>query len=881
MPSLIARLRAALFRLLGLARRHSLDDRMREEMTFHVDMLAERNAGGRQPSDDARRAALIAFGARQQHSEDARDAWRSRVVEESARDVRFALRALRRAPTFTAAVVLSLGIGIGATSTIYTITERVVLRPLPYGGGGPLALVTGIVRNDPGAIKSASFPDYADWVTGNPLVESSAAFSVWGATLSGTGAPEQLGGSRVSANFFRTLGVAPRLGRGFRADDDVPGAPPVVVIAHSLWTRRFNSDPQLIGQTIKLSGTMHTVIGVLPDDFRDPEPFYHQHAELWKPLNIPPTAARGSRFLRALIRFRPGVTIDRAQRNLDVIAHRLADEFPASNRNRGVRVTSLQEQVVGASRPILFAVLGAAACLLLIVCGNVASLVLARHTVRSPEIALRTAMGAARERVARLLFAESAVLALGGGVVAIGIAVAATAALRRLAPADLPRAQEIVVDPQVVAVTMAITVLTAVIFGLVPAVRASRADLATMLRDGGRRSTSSGTSRSAIVVVELALSLVLLASAGLLTKSLVRLTAVPTGLDPTHLLSFRVSVPGARYQTDSSRRAFFRVLEQRVSSATGLADVATVSAVPFTQINDIMLSIAGDERNPSPTGERFMARSASPGYFKVMRIPILAGREFTIADTARGQAVAILTHAGAIRAFGTDNPIGRRLIINPGDSTRITVVGVVADVRFKGPREESDPELYQPEEQQPWSSNAIVLRTAGDPMAMLARVRTATQSLDADIAVADVKPMSELLGAYMARQRFYASVFGLFAVTALLLSAIGIYGVIAYVVAQRRKEIAVRIALGAQTSDILRKFVLQAVTLTGIGLAIGVAGSLSVARVLGSLLFQVAPSDVTTMVGAGVILSAIGVAASIVPAIAATRISPASALRSE
>lgn len=883
MASLLARLRGTFARLLGLAQRRSLDERMREEMAFHVDMQTRRTAAAGVPPDEARRAAHVAFGGRQHHAEDARDAWRNRLIDESVRDARFALRSLGRSPTFTAAVVLSLAIGIGATSTVYTITERVVLRPLPYGGGGPLAIVTGVVQNDPGAINSASFPDYADWVKDNPIVETSAAFAVWGATLTGAGAPEQLGGSRVTADFFRTLGVMPRLGRGFRADDDVPGAPAVVVIAHSLWTRRFNSDPQIVGKMIKLSGTMHTVVGVLPPDFRDPEPFYHQHAEVWRPLNIPPTARRGSRFLRAMIRFRPGVTIEQAQRNLDVVARRLAASYPESNRNRGVRVTSLQDQVVGASKPVLFAVLVAAGCLLLIVCGNVASLVLARHTVRGPEIALRSAMGASRARVGRLLFAESVVLALAGGAVGMGIAFAATAALRATAPADLPRVQEIVVDPRVIAVTMAVTVLTAVVFGLAPAVRASRADLAMMLRDGGHRSTSSGTSRSAIVIAELALSLVLLASAGLLTKSLVRLTAVPTGLDPSGLLSFRVSIPRSRYPTDSSRRLFFRALERRISDATGLAGVATVSAVPFTQINDILMSIAGDERHPSPTGLRFMARSASPGYFTVMRIPIIAGREFTATDTASGEPVAILTRAGAIRAFGSENPIGRRLMASIGDTTRITVVGVTADVRFNGPQEENDPELYQPEEQQPWSSNAIVVRApaGSDPMALVPRVRAATQAFDADIAVASITPMRELLSAYMARQRFYASVFGLFAVTAALLSAIGIYGVIAYVVAQRRKEIAVRIALGAQTADILRRFVLQAVALTGIGLAIGAVGSVSVARLLGSLLFQVAPSDVSTMLGAGATLAAIGVAASIVPAVAATRISPATALRAE
>jgi putative ABC transport system permease protein len=880
MPTHLARLRAMTGRIIGLIRRDEMNLRLEEEMRVHVEMQTERNVRDGMPPAGARRAALLAFGGRQRHTEDARDAWRSRLVEETVRDARFAARSLRRSPTFTAAVILSLGIGIGATSTVYTVTERVVLRPLPYGRDGELAMLWSRVENDPGAINMASFADYSDLVTNNRDVEHSAAFSVWLATLSGAGSPEQLVGSRVSADFFPTLGMAPMLGRGFRPDEDIPGAPNVAVLAYSAWQRRFAGDSSIVGRLIKLNGVPYTVIGVMPSTFRDPEPAFKQRAEVWRPLNLTPaTQPRGARYLRTIVRLRPGVTVEKAQRDFDVITQRLARSYPETNRDRGVHVVSMQEQVVGGSRPILFAVLGAAACLLLIVCGNVASLVMARHLVRSTEIALRTAMGAPGERVARMLFIESLILSLGGGAVALAITAAATGALRRIAPPDVPRVNEIAIDPRALGVTMLVTLGAALLFGLAPAIRASRADLASMLRDGGRRFTATSRSRGAIVVAELALSLVLLASAGLLTKSLIRLTAVPTGLDVQGVLSFRVTLPMARYPSDAARRVFFNALERRIGAESGVAAAATVSAVPFTQINDNIMRVAGDERSPQPAGFRLMRRSASPGYFRLMRIPILAGREFTASDTVGAPPVAVITRAAAMRIFATENAIGRRIIEDIGDTTRLTVIGVVADVRFNGPVDNTEPELFRPEEQLPWMSNAIAVRAQHDPLELIPRMRAAVQSLDADIAVADPRPMVDLLAAYRARQRFYAAVFGLFAMTALMLSAIGIYGVIAYVVAQQRKEIAVRMALGAQTRDILRRFVGQALALTGFGMTIGVVGSLAAARAIQTLLFDVGPGDVTTLIGSACALAAIGVAASAVPALRATRISPAETLR--
>ena len=883
MPSLWSRVRSAVQLVAGFRRLPDEERDMRDEMQFHVDMQATEFVRRGMSPRDARRAALVAFGARQQHADDARDEWRSRVLDETLRDVRFALRSLRRSPAFTAAVLVSLAVGIGATSAIYTVTERVVLRPVPYAGRGELAMLWtnyDIKRTEQGV---NSYPDVLDWIARNPDVESSAAFNIWTPTLTSGGDAEPLLGSRVNADFFHVLGAAPMLGRTFRPDEDVPGGPRVVVIGYPLWVRRFGGDSAIVGRTITLGATPFTILGVMPAGFRDPEPHAgRRRAEIWTPLGLTVTSEnREMRYLRTIARFKPGVTIDRAQRDLNVIGKRLAQTYPGSNRRRGILVVPMQEQVVGQSRGVLFAALGGALCLLLIVCGNVASLVLARHTVRSGELAVRAAMGAPRERVVRMLLLESLVLATIGGALGLAVTVAATGLLRHAAPPDLPRVDEIAVDGAVVAATTAITVLTALLFGLFPALRVSRQDILTTLHASGRRATASSRTRGAIVVMQLALSVVLLSSAGLLAKSLMHLGAVPLGMRTDGVLTFRVSVPGAKYKTADAQNAFFTTLLARVREQSDVVDVAATSYLPLTSLNNLEISIAGDERRPLTGGLGIYTRSITPGYFAVLGVPLVAGREIAASDTAGAPNVVVINQAAAARFFASESPLGRRLLMSVKDSTRLTVVGIVADVRFDGPAAPAQPEMFRPLAQAAWNSAAIAVRTRATPGASIPAMRRTVRSLDPSVPLSQIAAMSDLATSFTARQRFYGIVFGSFAVAALVLSAIGIYGIVAYVAAQRRREIAIRMTLGAEAMRVLRGFVGQAIALAAIGTVCGVGGAIAVARVLESLLFDVSPNDATTLLGSGVALVVIAVLASIIPAAMATRIPLATSLREE
>jgi predicted permease len=884
MPNVWSRLRSAVRLVAGFRHLRGEERDMREEMQFHVDMQAEELVRHGMSPSDARRSALVAFGGRAQHADNARDEWRSRLLDETIRDARFAVRSLRRSPVFTTAVLVSLAVGIGATSTIYTVTERVVLRPVPYDGRGELAMLWTNYDEKPAEQGVNSYPDILDWIESSRDVESSATFNIWAPTLTSNNDAEPLVGSRVTADFFHVLGAAPMLGRTFRRDEDVPGGPPVAVIGYPLWIRRFGGDSSIVGRTITLGATPYTIVGVMPAGFRDPEPHAGtQRAEIWTTLDLAPSSQqRQMRYLRAVARFRPGVTIEQAQRDLRVVGKRLAQTYPESNRKRGVLVVPMQEQVVGQSRGVLFAALGGALCLLLIVCGNVASLVLARHSVRAGELAVRAAMGAPRERVVRMLLLESVLLATAGGALGLAVTVAATGLVRHAAPPDLPRIDEIAVDGAIVAATTAIAMTTAVLFGLFPALRASRQNISTTLHTTGRRATTSARTRGAIVVMQLALSVVLLSSAGLLAKSLMHLDAVPLGVMTDRVLTFRVSIPGPKYATENAQRAFFSALLAKARERPGVTDVAAASYLPLTTLNNLEIAIAGDERHPV-TGEGLgvYERSVTPGYFSVLGIPMVAGRTFGPSDTAGAPNVVVINQAAAKRFFPDDNPLGRRLLASVTDTIRFTVVGIVSDVRFDGPAAPAQPEMFHPLAQNVWSTNAIVVRTRATPIASIPAMRSVVRSLDPGVPLTQIATMSDLAARFTARQRFYGIVFGSFAVAALVLSAIGMYGIVAYVATQRRREIAIRMTLGAEAARVLREFVVRALALAAIGLACGVAGAIVVARVLETLLYDVSPNDATTLLGAGLTLVATAVVASVIPAAIATRIPLASALREE
>ncbi|HEX5439003.1 MAG TPA: ABC transporter permease [Gemmatimonadaceae bacterium] len=892
MRGALTRIQSALSRLSGFARRSRMEQRLAEEMQYHIDMQTERNVCAGMPPEEARRSALVAFGGRERFREDARDEYRSRRLEDLVGDVRYALRGLRRAPTFTAAVVLSLALGIGAISAIFTVVERVVLRPLPYGhDGGALVMLWSRPEKEPSARDVISYPDFVDWVHQSRTIQWAAAFNGWGPALIGHGDPQYLRGASVTADFFRALGTPPLLGRTFRADEDVPGAPRVVVIGYPLWQRLFAGDPRVLGRTLTLSGNPYTVIGVMPPGFRDPQSFHRNTSEIWRPLassGLPRT--RLSHYLRAVARLRPGVSIDAAERDLGVVATRLARAYPVNDSAKTIAVVPMQEQVVGQVRPALFAALAGAACLLLIVCGNVATLVVARYGSRSGEMAVRSAMGAGRSRLARMLFIESAVLALIGGALGVGLAAGGLDLLRHFAPPGLPRVNEIALDSRVLAVTLGLTLFACILFGLLPALRASRANLAAMLHTAARRTTARSRLRSVIIVAQFALSLLLLSATGLLTVTLVRLNAIPLGFSDSHLLTVRLSLfATARELNDSIAGYFFRVVPQRLEAIPGVEAAGLTSSLPLSGVDDMVFRIpvaasaVGNERDWSSAHVRMV----TPDYRRAIGARLIAGRDFTDADSLGRQPVAILNRTAAAEFFPHRNPIGAELLVGRDlmrDTTsagRVRVVGVVDDVRFAGPATPPAPELFFPDAQTGFGDVAILVRTTGTPGRIIPAVRDIVRSFDPTIPLGDVQPMSELVAGFTARQRFYAYLFAIFGLTALALSAVGVYGVVAYLVNSQRHEIGVRMALGAQPRHILIRFVMRVAVLVVVGATIGIFAAMEASRAIASLLYGVQPGNVPTLAAAAALLAAVALGAALVPALRATRIDPVEAFRSE
>lgn len=868
----------------GIVHRNAWNARMNDEMQFHIDQLIRHNLQRGLSSDDARRTALIAFGGRQRHAESARDEFRSRAVDELARDVRYAVRSLGRAPAFTAAVVLCLAIGIGATSAIVTVVERVVLRPLPYGPGGQLVMLWSRPTSAPDERDVVSYLDYLDWVHGTPAIERAAAFNVWSPALTGTGDPEVLHGSSVNADFFRVLGVAPILGRTFRADEDVHDGARVVVIGHGLWQQRFGGDRHIIGRKITLSGYPYDVIGVMPAAFRSPEPFVREDAEVWRPLSLAGSPfSRDTHYLRVIARLRPGVSVGIAQRDLDVVAARLARAYPITDSAKTVAVTPMEEQVVGAVGPVLFATLAGAACLLLIVCGNVATLVVARHENRAGEIAVRIAMGAGRARLARMLFMESALLSVVGGTMGLLLASGALAILRHAAPADLPRVNEIVLDVPVVMVTIVITFMCSVLFGVFPSRRATRVDLSSALHAVGRRATARGRMRSTIIVAQFALSLLLLSAAGLLVRTLMRLNTTPLGFSADHLLTMQVALPGTRYGSDTTVRAFYRTVTGRLDAIPGVVRTGITSSLPLSGLNDIeaLVPVTAGAVGDARAWSSVHYRGVTPDYRSAMGIRLIAGRDFTEADTEGAPPVVILNRAAAEKFYPRRSPLGAEFVTDTGIGGRAHVVGVVEDIRFAGPIQPTAPEMFVPEAQFAWGEFSIVVRTAAAPGNVTSAVRDVVRTIDPDLPLRAVQPMTALVAGFAARQRFYAILLSSFAAMALILSAIGVYGLVSYLVAARRREIGLRIALGAQPGTALRRFVLGIAKLTALGLVIGVLGSMLALRAIASLLYGVQPFDAATMAVAIAVLMATALGAAFVPAFRATRISPAIAMRDE
>jgi predicted permease len=809
-------------------------------------------------------------------------------MENLLQDIRYAFRVLIKKPSFTIVVVLALGIGIGATTAIFSVVNAILLRPLPYKNPDRIAMIW---MNNPklGVDQDwHSYPNYADYKEQNQVFEDMAAFNDRSFNLTGTGEPVRVMGVWATASLFPVMGVEPIMGRPFSAEEEEPGKDLVAVISQGLWQRRFGGDPNIIGQPISLNGVNRTVVGVMPASFVFPQ----KDTELWIPLAVSPQRkqARNSFSLKSVGRLKPGVTIEQARADMGAIGNRLDEQYFHSGY--GANIVPLHEQVTGKIRPALWVLFGAVTFVLLIACANVANLLLARAASREREIAIRTALGAGRARLVRQLLTESALLALAGGVVGLLLAIWGLDALIALSPEDIPRLDQVGVDARVLVFTLAISLLTGFAFGLVPALQASKPDMNETLKEGGRGSTGGIQGkrvRGLLVVSEIALSLVLLIGAGLLIRSFVRLQKFDLGFNPNNLLTMRLQLPGTKYREEKQFVDFYQQLFQRMRSVPGVESVGATSSIFLTDTpNSTNFSIEGRPAFTDAESIEVPLDAVTTDYFKVMNIPLLRGREFDGHDQIGSPLVAIINETFARRFFPGEDPIGKRFLYGrpqgPNPPWR-TIVGVVADVRRTGFDKDVRPETFLPQDQEPDNALTVVARTASNPASFAGALRDQVWAVDKDQSVFDIKTMDETLSEMTSQRRFTMLLLSIFAAVALILAAVGIYGVISYSVTQRTHEIGIRIALGAERRDVLRLVVGQAMTMTSVGVVAGLGASFLLAfvlkRLMSGLLYGVSATDPVTFALIPLALVGVALGASLVPARRATKVDPMVALRYE
>ena len=816
-------------------------------------------------------------------------------------DIRYGLRQLIKHPAFTIIAILTLALGIGANTAIFSVVNAVLLKPLPFPEPDQLIAVgmTDTRQKGETNLNSLSYPDFFDFRDQNRTLTSMAVYRDRSFALTSEEGATSLHGAKVSAQFFDVLGIKPVMGRAFVADDDEGGGGAggfKVIISHDFWKRHFGGDQNVIGRRITLDRRDYNVIGVMPPGFQfpiqnDPLDFYVSISEdaANPDGSTPTTKQRGNHSLQAIARLKPGATIQQAQSDLSAIAAALTRQYPDSNTHFGVLTKSLREEMVGDMRTALYILFGAVVCVLLIANANVANLLLARASARGKEIALRAAMGASRGRIIRQLLTESVLLSgLGGG---FGLIVAqwGTEALVQTVPQNIPRISTIQLDATVLIFTLLVSLVTGVVFGLVPAWQASHVDLNSSLKSGSRSGSAGegkGRVRNALIMAEVAIALVLLISAGLLIQSFARLGRVQPGLRTERLLTARVGLPDVAYPKNENIIAFFDQFMPRVRAIPGVESASAILPLPLSGSN--MVTSFDIEESPLPEGQRAGApvRIIATDYFKTAGIPVRQGRVFDDRDRWESAPVVIVNERFAQKYFPGQNVVGKR--IKPGFAADETgekmreIVGVVGNVKHLSLKNEDSPEMYLPHPQMPFQVMSIVIRTkVSDPSAITNSLRKELAAMDRTIPLTSVRVFEEYISRSLARPRFNTLLLSIFAGTALVLTAIGIYGVLAYSVAQRTSEIGIRIALGAGKSSIFRLIVGQAMALVGISLVLGVAGAFAATRLLSSLLFGISATDPLTFAMSAVLLLLVALVACWLPALRATKIDPTVALRSE
>ncbi|MCA1577508.1 MAG: ABC transporter permease [Acidobacteria bacterium] len=807
-------------------------------------------------------------------------------MDSLIKDLRFAFRSLLKRPGFMAVAVVTLALGIGGSTAIFTVVDAALLRGLPYKQPDRLVHLWEKTPQDAFSKREFSYPDYQDYQKNN-VFEGLAAYTGGRVLLSGYGETESVGGPRVSANFFSVLGVEPILGRTFQAGEDQQGGPKVAVLSYALWQRRFGGDAGVIGRGLTINGDSYQIVGVLPSSFQ----FALRNGELFIPYQ-PTQNQLTRRFMHGtnlIGRLKPGVDEAQAQSELAVIASRIEHEHNQSHAGTTMRIVPLQEEVIGAVRPILLVLLAAVGFVLLIACANVASLLLTRSLARQKEVAIRSALGASRWRVVRQLLTESIVLSLIGGAAGLLIAYWGVPALVSALPQNqlvaMPFLKTLSLDSSILVFSFALSLLTGLVFGLAPALQSSRLDLNEVLKEGGRNMSAGAGHRlrSAMVVTEIALAVVLLVGAGLMMKSLLRLLETDVGFNTDNLLTMTMVLPPAKFTQANQLVNFSDQIQERVRSLPGVSNAGTVDILPLNGGNTTRFYIDGDPVPPPGKEIEANMRFVSDTYFQTLGVPLLAGRMFDQRDTPDKPPVVLVGKTIADRLFAGRDPVGRRIRYNAIQADPIEIVGVVGNVKITGLDEAVKPVLYYPYRQNPGPNANIVVRTNGDPAALSASVRNEIRGLEPDAAILNVNTMDQMIAQTPASfmRRFPALLISIFAAVALLLASIGIYGVVSYSVSQQTHYIGVRMALGASPSDILRMVLKQGLVLAVAGVVIGIVAALGMMRLLRTLLFEVSTSDVATFATVAGALFVIALVACYLPARRATKVDPLVALRYE
>jgi predicted permease len=875
-------LRNFLRRWRALTHKQELDNQLDDELRFHLDRDIEQNIKNGMTPKDARNAALKAFGRLDQSKEECREARGVRPLENILRDISYSVRVLLKSYAFTIVVVLTLALGIGANTAIFSFANGILLRPLPYPQSDRLAIVDETALKRGVDSMSVSYPNFLDWREQNTVFEDIGLhFGTSRFALSGAGEPVEIRGSRITHGLFEILRVAPQLGRTFTPDEDRPDQDAVVIMGHDLWQKNFGGDPNIVGQKIVLSNRSRTVVGVMPRGFRFPEV-----SELWVPLALTPQMfTRTDHGLNGVARLKDGVTFAAAQAEMDNIAARIEQQNPVTNEGLGVRVTSLHDNLAGDYREALLILLGVVGCVLLVACVNVANLMLARATARQKEFALRAALGASRWRIVRQLLIESLLLAVVGGALGFALSLWALHLLLNAIPIQLPFWMDFGIDLRVLGFTLGITLLTGLIFGAVPALQTSRVDLNDTLKEGGRGSGGfRGRSRSALVVTEIAMSLVLLVGAGLMIQSFLRLRSVNIGLDTKNLFTATVLLPRAKYTAPEQRTGFFKQLVERMRNVPGVQAASATGTLPLSGSNwGRSLTVEGYPVMSVGQAPMIQHTVVTPDYFRTMGITLLAGRDFTDSDTADGPKVTIVDERLARHYWPNESAVGKRVRFGPPEDNEPwhTIVGVVRSVRHQRMQEDTRESVYLPHQQIPISDLTVVARTTLDPHDVTAAMRNEVKQLDRDQPVSEIATMEEVVAESIWQPRLYATLFAVFGGGALILALIGIYGVMAFLVQTRTHEIGVRMALGATARDVFKLIVGRGMKLTIVGVVIGIAGAIAFTRLMHSLLFNTSATDPFVFIGISVLLSVAAFLACYIPARRAARVDPLIALRYE